>query len=1113
MDNYFPRAQTLSELRQEFSSVTPAGRPTPLFWWSGADLSRPRLEWQLDLLQAEGVGGTIVGYSHLPNGQLDHGTPTPLSGEWWELFRWFVDASADRGMIVGLQDYGIIGPMIVRAAAHTTGFHAGTLSHHIIESADSTESVVPECSAIVSVVALPDGRTSIVTRAPGMIGLARTDFDPLHPNAGASVIEQFYEQIERELPGRLGKSFRVVFQDELDLGLTMPMWNDDVAARLNNLGFELDRIHSLWIDGPGALEFRAAYRDLVVQLLEDHYFRPIFDWHEARGLLLVMDQLSRGDLRLGHQHYGDFMGVMKWYHGPGNDDPDLRASRNIAAAVVSASIAHLHDRPLVVNEAFHSSGWEVTPEDILKGANIGFAAGSNHVIMHGLNYTTESGWWEWASPDFHFRQPWWNGSRTLWRYLARMGNVLRAGVDVRHVAVVDPTEELDLAGESVDSPELARNMLEQLTIHGVGCDLLPQSLLRSASVEHGELVVRGRRYGALVLPGIRTLRPQTVALLDDAKQSGVVVVPSGTSPESAVAQLRQHGSAVGRQDESGLASVHRRLDDAEVFVLINVTNREIRTTTALAGSGSAEEWDALSGDFRAIDARREGDRAEVAIALGPGEATVIVFAAGCGPATVLPVTSTRPLTGEWRFEVQPVLDNRFLDFSDDSRPMGVDSWRVDSRTEDGEWVEGLVDHGPRFSVLGPLPAVYAAEVDSRIATGTLNPQGSLIIRGNTYAWRDYSMSMSTGIARDPYLLDRMAGPHGLKGVPDEFLDPRVLDDCPPAGSVYYFSARVRSQQEYEVVRASSRAAFEVWVNENSVVAQRERAAEWFPPWGLRDMSTKTYSEVARTAGTWAVVTIRLTVSPDQPTRAAVVVGGRSSGPRVASRLAWWCGPDPALPFEMLADPRPVELRMLVPRGGIGLELDTSGTVVSASRRGRTLAVDHDPGESTRWRIDLGPVVPLGEDIRDDSVVVRVEPGYPLTSASGVLLGPARWRVESFLDVPRLWDEWGLSEFSGSVSCGLEFQVDQIPKRALLGLPDLAGTAGVELNGFPLRSLMGSFDRVDVAELLRSGTNRLRLVVSNTLGSRLAHLPSPYSGPVRYPGGFTHATLTCDSEWP
>ena len=411
-------SQTVDALRRSFVEPSAESRPTPLYWWSGGDLDRERLAWQLDQLAGKGIGGTIVGYSHLPDGGLDHGDPEPLSPDWWELMRWFVAASADRGMTVGAQDYGIIGGILLKAADRTRGFTAGSLensfeivsgpaairrdvdggtSHRAVERGGSRVLDAARVESGQVTWTLPEGEwiLSTVSLATGKIGLFETDFDPMHPDSGAAVIDLFYERFAEELGEGFGTTFTTFFQDELDLGLMMPMWNSLVSEALAARGFDPDAAqHLLWHgDSDEVMTLRAAYRDIVVDLLESNYFRPIFEWHEAHSTMIVMDQMSRGDLRLGHKHYADFLQTMAWYHGPGNDDPDLTDTRKVAAFKTSASIAHLHGRPRVTNEAFHSSGWGVTPHMIVGGLNVGFAAGANQVMLHGLDYTTDGGWW------------------------------------------------------------------------------------------------------------------------------------------------------------------------------------------------------------------------------------------------------------------------------------------------------------------------------------------------------------------------------------------------------------------------------------------------------------------------------------------------------------------------------------------------------------------------------------------------------------------------------------------------------------------------------------------------------------------------------------------------
>lgn len=382
-------------LRALFMAPPRQARQTPLFWWSGADLSRERLRWHLDHLAESGLGGTIVGYSHRPDALPDAGDPTPFTEAWWELFEWFVAESAARDLSVGIQDYNFLAGSLLRAGRRTRDFAGGTLTEEssVVVGPALGSTVAPEGEVLaVWLVAAgrepgteleernrsidftvsdgvvhyeaPTGRwiVSVVGRRPGRVRGELSDFDPMHPQAAERLIDEWYQPFAVHLGRHVGVTFTTFFQDELDFGVVMPMWNDLVAARLESVGFvPAHWLPGLWHDlGPRTVEFRGAYRDIVIDLLEHNFFRPIFEWHEEHGTTLAMDQLSRGDLRQGRRHYGDFMATMRWYHAPGNDDPNLTASRSIAAFRTSASIAALNGRTLVFNEAFYGSGWGVT---------------------------------------------------------------------------------------------------------------------------------------------------------------------------------------------------------------------------------------------------------------------------------------------------------------------------------------------------------------------------------------------------------------------------------------------------------------------------------------------------------------------------------------------------------------------------------------------------------------------------------------------------------------------------------------------------------------------------------------------------------------------------------
>lgn len=89
-----------------------------------------------------------------------------------------------------------------------------------------------------------------------------------------------------------------------------------------------------------------------MDLSEERYYQPIYEWHAKRGLIYGCDNLGRGRNPLS---YVDYFRAISWFTAPGNDAPSMGSS--FLETKVSSSIAHLYNRPRTWLEAFHSMGW------------------------------------------------------------------------------------------------------------------------------------------------------------------------------------------------------------------------------------------------------------------------------------------------------------------------------------------------------------------------------------------------------------------------------------------------------------------------------------------------------------------------------------------------------------------------------------------------------------------------------------------------------------------------------------------------------------------------------------------------------------------------------------
>jgi hypothetical protein len=58
--------------------------------------------------------------------------------------------------------------------------------------------------------------------------------------------------------------------------------------------------------------------EVLTELAEEAFFRPLFEWHEKHGLILGCDQLVRNaDPIDGQRWYLDYFKVMRWFSAPG----------------------------------------------------------------------------------------------------------------------------------------------------------------------------------------------------------------------------------------------------------------------------------------------------------------------------------------------------------------------------------------------------------------------------------------------------------------------------------------------------------------------------------------------------------------------------------------------------------------------------------------------------------------------------------------------------------------------------------------------------------------------------------------------------------------------------
>ena len=797
----------------------------PFYWWVGDGLTQERIGWQMDQLEAcGGITGLQINYAH---GYWDGGgfcglsmpsDPPLFSEAWWTLVSWTMQEAKRRGWSLSLSDY-TLGPgqgwVFDKVVQETPGMQGAVLRAERIESPTQGDVwTLPQTLLSVTAVSADgalanltplcrdgslrwEGGDSATTLVVVSVEHPRFSMNPMHPESGRRYADAFFGQFERRFPGEAGKGLNFFFSDELDFKVRGWLWSDDFAAEfLKRKGYDVrPELALLFVDGNArAPKIRLDYADVMVQLSEERFFKPVFDWHETRGMIYGCDHGGRGrDVT----EFGDYFRTQRWNQGPGCDQ--AYGECNLIKNKVASSIAHLYLRPRVWLEGFHSTGWGFSSDRLTTMTFRNFAQGQNLLSLHGLYYTTHGGFWEWAPPCNHFRMPYWKHSKVFFDMLQRISYLLAQGHHRCDVAVLYPVASVEGQLNNTDSVTAAFGLGEALYARQVDFDFMDFESLDRAEIDGDTLIVSGEIYRVLVLPSMKVIRWSTltkalafhraggkVAMLGDMPEASDRIGAEDSELRQAVMELSAQGAHVfqnagalcqwiaasGVPDfslDDGIASpvdfMHRRIGERDVYFVYGVPGG---TTCCFRVSGKVERWDVWSGTTESIPVLEQTTTTTRLRLPDSGvEAQVIVFSPGSADVVgqnLAPRIERRiSVDAIWTVCLVPTLDNRFGDFRLPARQefMGAavqrafvcetspDASLLDARA--AFWTEQTFGFAPKYQITGPCDPCDRWRAPAQT---------------EKLSFVDYPFSWRWGIEGDP----GKQGFHGLKEqISDDFL--------------------------------------------------------------------------------------------------------------------------------------------------------------------------------------------------------------------------------------------------------------------------------------------------------------------------------------------------------
>jgi hypothetical protein len=1146
-----------------FRNPPPGYGEVPFWWWTGERLDADRLVGQLRELHKKGISGVQVNYSHYdtPGWLSEQDPPYLFTDEWWKVYSTVSEECGELGMGIGLSTYTIDWPRGATNLFYQLFYSKPELNAIQLESGKRQRLLGGETKTVqcadgqfaARAYAMKDGRIQRggVDLAPFVTGNQVTwtapegeweiwtfrtarkagSLNPLMAGAGDTVIRGFFQEFQDRNPGKSPKGLNYFFNDELHIGLGKFAWNPDFPEEFRRRkGYDLlDVLPAMWVDmGDTTPKVRMDYADVRMSLMEERYFKPIYDWHASRGMIFACDSGGRGRRP---DEFGDYFRATRWYSAPGHDTPGGRA--DLVKGKVSSSIANLYCRPRVWLEAYHSLGWGATPERLMFATRENYLYGCTLLNLHGLYYSTYGSHWEWAPPCYHFRMPYWAHMDVFLGYFDRLSYLMSQGHHVCDVAVVYPVAPYEAEMNGKEACGMAFDMASRLMAAGINFDFIDNDSLARAEIENGRLVVAaaGASYQALVFPNMAAVRWESIEKAAAFAEAGGTVLAVGRVPSvsdragrndlqfaamtdrafkpdsrpnttsETVELIRtafvQDMRAIGRT----VRALHRKVGPRDVYLVMDA---DPGTVVEFRANGAAELWDPWTGTvnpLRVVERTTTGTRVE--LPLDRYEAQVVVFTPGIEHIDP-PKPDVRPLrqktlADEWSVTFVPTMDNTYGDFrlpvTSANKQIGVEARRfawaretaklaetaMRPETDDHGWEKKLHGHGPQFYVLGPIPGdVDVARLDTELAgLKTVDPSVPVRIGVKHLAWSVYDFSWRYGREGD---LGHQ-GYHGLKRtVTDAFIclgqKTRGLNETrytdPKGGAHYYLWTSVTTKEALSATIRASRGAPDDKSHTSPVLVP---AAVYVNGECVRDLA----APVALRSGANPTL-----VRYDHAGRGHFVMR-RSDRPVPAERgpLAMRWHNDPGvIPFDVYAGERAAEwFRFLSAPGTAAIRVKAVGEVRAW--------IDGEPmKDSGNGRFEAARCPERAAVV---ALCVTPPAGY-----SGGAVIPEPVVVEAGAGLMPLgdWSQTGiLNNYSGGViyRTTVRLAEDEIGGTIELDLGKVAATAEVHVNGKKAGVLVAPPWRLDVGGLLMAGDNTFEILVYNTLANHYQTVPSRYRG--------------------
>lgn len=348
----------------------------------------------------------------------------------------------------------------------------------------------------------------------------------------ASVTDKFiaatHAEYKRRIPGEdCGTVMPGFFTDEPQYYRWDNPYSNILADEFQKAyGYDiLPMLPAVFFDFDGAETFRYDYYKLIHELFINNFVKRIYDWLHANGMKLTGHAIEESSLGGQMMCVGGVMPFYEYEDIPGIDYLGRGIADDIASKQLGSVCAQLGKKK-ALTETFACCGWDVTPTELKRIADMQYAGGVNLMCEHLYPYS-ERGQRKRDYPNHYSQHNPWQSSLAQFRtYYNNLGAALSEGEEYAPILVIHPIHGAYMkykkntnALNEIEGKffELSRLLGHNQVPYHYGDEWL---MKKYAAVENGKLRVGKCVYDAVIVPFTYTLDGSTAELLREYLAQG-----------------------------------------------------------------------------------------------------------------------------------------------------------------------------------------------------------------------------------------------------------------------------------------------------------------------------------------------------------------------------------------------------------------------------------------------------------------------------------------------------------------------------------------------------------------------------------------------------------------